>query len=148
MCSNINSTPTAIERAVENAKAVKHAYEKGFEDELLAQIASMVEELSYADLVRLNGKSIRIGYTTIITEHDKRINYPFIKIGSRKKEITSEDNLLTNCSELCPTLKDIYFGFRTAYDNIINRMLTTGSEDIPGIRFKSVLGFYSLALDI
>ena len=148
MCSNINSSPTAIERAVENAKAVKYAYEKGFEDELLAQIGSMVENLSYADLVRLNGKSIRIGYTTIITEHDKRIKYPFIKIGSRKKEITSEADLLTNCSELCPTLKDIYYGFRTAYDNIMNHLLTTGSEDIPGIKFKSVFGFYSLALDI
>ena len=49
-----------FEKSISEARTAKQAYERFFEKELLAQISKIIDSLPYGELVKLNGKPIKI----------------------------------------------------------------------------------------
>ncbi|MCR5147161.1 MAG: hypothetical protein K6B70_07490 [Clostridia bacterium] len=126
--------------SISKAKVSKEAYATFFENELLAQISKIVEGLPYRDLVRLNGKSIKI------TQHNQ-IKATTISIGYVENYVQCISDLCTDYRHLQVKLSDIYTGFRTAYAGLIKK-ITEGAV-IPGIICKSTfLGKKYLVIDI
>ena len=136
--NNINNKD--FERSISKAKSSKQAYEEFFENELLAQISMIVESLPYRDLVKLNGKPIRVIQHT-------QTQITVISIGYFKTCVQCITDLCTDYRHLHIKLSDIYTGFITSYAGLIKKI--SEGATIPGIVCKS--GFFGkkqLILDI
>lgn len=148
--NNTPSIPTPIEKAVEAAKATKESYERHFQEELLAQIASFLDNLPYHELANLNKTIIKIKYSPYEFEnhHNQQIYCTSISLGKSKEIIIdSWDALLTDCRNINLSSKDIYVGLTNAYNALAEKILS--GEKIPGLKARNgVFKPYYLMLSI
>lgn len=129
-----------FEKSISEARTAKQAYERFFEKELLAQISKIIDSLPYGELVKLNGKPIKI-------THQNQIKVTIISIGYVNLYVHDFTSFITDYRQLRLRQSDIYTGFCTAYSNLFKRLLDGAT--IPGIIFKvSLFRKGQLVLDI
>ena len=135
-----NKEFTDYSNSISRTKLAKQAYEAFFENELLAQISRIIEGLPYRDLVKLNGKPIKI------TQHNQ-LKVTKIGIGYVETYVQCITDLVTDYRHLHIKLSDVYTGLCTAYANLIKKI--SEGATIPGIICKSGFpGKKQLVLDI
>lgn len=148
--NNTPSIPTTIEKAVEAAKATKESYERHFQEELLAQIASFLNDMPYHELANLNKTIIKINYAPYVDEDNGNQTFfcTSICLGKcREIVIDGWDSLITNCRNINLSSRDIYIGLKNAYNALAEKILS--GEKIPGLKARNgILKPYYLMLSI